>query len=98
MCRPGPNKKVIIVYTDSQGLITVLQKGPVRQRDAQLASIWKSIYVLHRKSGIPVDSFSLRHYKEPLHMRSRPDSYKRHAAEVSIIPMSLSADPFMDCL
>ena len=48
MSRPGPNKKVIIVYTDSQGLITALQKGPVRQHDAQLASIWKSIYVLHR--------------------------------------------------
>lgn len=44
--RHGPNKKVIIIYTDSQGLITALQKGPVRQRDAQLAFIWKSLYIL----------------------------------------------------
>ena len=51
MRRPGPNKKVIIVYTDSQGLITALQKGPVRQRDEQLASIWKSIYVLYRNGA-----------------------------------------------
>ena len=47
MRRPGPNEKVIIIYTDSQGLITTLQKGPVRQRDAQLAAIWKSLYLLH---------------------------------------------------
>ena len=48
MCRPGPNKKVLIVFTDSQGLITALQKEPVRQRDTQLASIWKSLYILHQ--------------------------------------------------
>ena len=48
MRRPGPNKKVIVVYTYSQGLITALQNGPVRQRDAQLAAIWKSIYALYQ--------------------------------------------------
>ena len=45
MRRPGPNKKVLIVYMDSQGLIAALQKGPVRQRDTQLASICKSLYI-----------------------------------------------------
>jgi len=49
MRRPGPNKTALIVYTDSQKLITALQKGPVRQRVAQLASIWKSIYTLHQQ-------------------------------------------------
>ena len=44
---PGPTNKVIIVYTDSQGLITALEKGPVRQRDAHLATIWKSLYLLY---------------------------------------------------
>jgi len=39
---------VLIVFTDSQGLITALQKGSVRQRDTQLASIWKSLYNLHQ--------------------------------------------------
>ena len=47
MRRPGPTNKVIIMYTDSQGLITALEKGPVRQRDAQLAAIWKSLYLLY---------------------------------------------------
>ena len=51
MCRPGPNRKVIIVYTDSQGLITALEKGQVRQLDDQLAAFWKSLYLLH-ESGI----------------------------------------------
>ena len=51
MRRPGLINKVIIVYTDSQGLITALEKRPVRQRDAQLAAIWKSLYILH-ESGV----------------------------------------------
>ena len=29
MRRPGPNKKELIVFTDSQGLTTALQKGPL---------------------------------------------------------------------
>ena len=63
MRSPGPNKKVVILYTDSQGLIIALEKGPVRQRYAQLAAIWKSLYLLHEigvKSSIPVDSFPLQ--------------------------------------
>ena len=48
MRRPGPNKKVLIVFTDSQGLITALQKGLVSQHDSQLASIWKSLYIFHQ--------------------------------------------------
>ena len=51
MRRPGPNKKVIIVYTDSQELTTALQNGQVRQRDAQLAATWKSIYVLYQNGA-----------------------------------------------
>jgi len=46
MDEPGPTNKVIIVYTDSQGLVTALEKGPIRQRDAQLAAIWKHLYLL----------------------------------------------------
>lgn len=49
MLRPGPNKIALIVFTDSQGLITAMQKGPVRQRDAQLAAIWNSLYTIHQK-------------------------------------------------
>ena len=68
MRRPEPNKKVIIVYTDSQGLITALQKGPVRQRDTQLASILeiniRPASKRRQESGIPVDPFTLLHSKE----------------------------------
>ena len=51
MRKSGPNKKVIIVCTDSQGVITALQNGPVRQRDTQLAAIWKSIYALYQNGA-----------------------------------------------
>ena len=51
MRRPNVNKKVIIIYTDSQALITALQTGPVRQRDTQLAAIWESVYALYRNGA-----------------------------------------------
>ena len=47
MRRSGTNGKVIVVYMDSQGLITALEKGPIRQRDAQLSAIWKLLYLLY---------------------------------------------------
>ncbi len=31
MRRPGVNKQVIVVYTDSMALVTALQSGPIRQ-------------------------------------------------------------------
>jgi len=51
MRRPGANKQVIVVYTDCQGLITALQSGPIRQRDTQLADIWKSVYAIYQKGA-----------------------------------------------
>ena len=45
------NKQVIVVYTDSQGLVTALQSGPIRQRDTQIAAIWKSIYSLYQSGA-----------------------------------------------
>ena len=51
MRRPGLNKQVIVVFTDNQGLITALQSGPIRQRDAQIAAIWESVYALYRNGA-----------------------------------------------
>jgi hypothetical protein len=51
MRRPGVNNQVIVVYTDCQGLITALQSGPIRQRDAQLAAIWRSVYSIYNNGA-----------------------------------------------
>jgi ribonuclease HI len=51
MRRPGVNNQVIVVYTDCQGLITALQSGPIRQRDAQMAAIWRSVYSIYNNGA-----------------------------------------------
>jgi len=51
MRRPGVNKQVIVVYTDSLALVTALQSGPIRQRDVQIAAIWRSVYTIYHNGA-----------------------------------------------